>query len=122
MVTLLWKKGNRGMAITGSCLSTMERAVVFGSPQRLDLKLYCIPAEDTLDIWPALPLIIEGAIFFPSGDNFVALEQCDRVCEVDLRFMSWELEEVLTPMQVPFPGLAYLRLQSYSKTPPVIPD
>jgi hypothetical protein len=37
------------------------RNLVFGSPRRLNLQLYCTPetlARDRLDVWPALPLII----------------------------------------------------------------
>ena len=38
------------------------RSIVFGSPRRLDLRLFCTgrtPARDRLDVWPTLPLIIE---------------------------------------------------------------
>ena len=37
------------------------RRIVFGSPLRLNLRLFCskkTPARHTLDVWPALPLII----------------------------------------------------------------
>src|SRR6266852_504548 len=40
------------------------RSLVFGSPRRLDLKLYCTlktPTRDSLDIWPALPLVVSGS-------------------------------------------------------------
>ena len=96
------------------------RTLVFGSPRRLDLKLYCTaktPAEDTLDVWPALPLIIDGVIPSPPSDIIAALEQSDRVCQIDLSFLSWELDEVLASMQVPFPELTCLRLWSYFETP-----
>jgi hypothetical protein len=57
------------MAIAGSCLSTMPpspsqwRTLVLESPRRLNLRLFCTPktpVKDTLDVWPALPLIVEG--------------------------------------------------------------
>ena len=111
------------------------RNLVFGSPRRLNLQLYCTPetpAKDTLDVWPALPLIIEGSIYSSSGtDNIItALGQSNHVCKIDLYLDDRELEEVLAPMQVPFPELTDLRLHlssyhSYGKAPrapPVIPD
>ena len=107
------------------------RSVVFGSPRRLDLKLYCTPetpAKDRLDVWPALPLIIEGNTVLSSSNIIAALEQNDRVFHIHLRLTGRELlEQVLAPMQVPFPELTDLLLFSESKpsndeAPPVIPD
>ena len=37
------------------------RTIVFGSPRRLDLRLFCTdktPAKETLAIWPPLPIVI----------------------------------------------------------------
>src|SRR6266852_9658949 len=56
------------------------RSLVFRSPRRLNLQLYCTPktpAKDTLDLWPALPLIVWGMMTLSSGtDNItVALGQ-----------------------------------------------
>ena len=62
------------------------RRIVFGSPRHLDLQLVCTtrtPTRDTLDIWPALPLIIWRFSGYPKGsvDNIIAgLEHRDRVC------------------------------------------
>jgi hypothetical protein len=102
------------------------RSLVFNSPRYLNLQLYCTPktpAKDTLDIWPALPLLIAGNIALSSGtDNVIAaLGQSNRVCQVTLQLAGWQLEEVLAPMQVPFPELTELRLWSLNKTLPVIP-
>jgi hypothetical protein len=106
------------------------RGLVLESPRRLNLQLYCTPktpARDTLDVWPTLPLIIQGYITSTSGtpDNIIAaLGQSNRVCKVDLcqwDFVDWRLEEVLAPMHVPFPELTYLQLGSFDKTLPVIP-
>jgi hypothetical protein len=39
------------------------RSLVLGSPRRLNLRLVCTPetpARDTLNIWPALPLVVSG--------------------------------------------------------------
>ena len=102
------------------------RNLVFGSPRRLDLRLICsekTPARDTLDVWPALPLIIlyyerEGA------DNIVAvLERSDRVCKIDLTNLGRsDLEQLSAAMQVPFPELTFLRLFSNGETVSALPD
>ena len=105
------------------------RSLVLESPRRLNLRLYCTPktpARDTLDVWPALPLMVRGYYTdLTSGtDNIIAaLERSNRVCHVFLSHLAgWQLEEVLAVMQVPFPELTYLLLASNGKTVPVIPD
>jgi hypothetical protein len=107
------------------------RRLVFQSPRRLNLRLYCTPktpARDTLDIWLALPLIVWGitADMISSGtDNIIAaLGQSNRVCKVTLSLTGltdWQFEEVLAPMQVSFPELTMLSLWSHDETLP-IPD
>jgi hypothetical protein len=70
-----------------------------------------------LDIWPALPLIIEGdSLRFYSTrcvDNIVAaLKRSDRVCHVGLSISeSLDLEIFLAAMQQPFPELTHLDLR-----------
>ena len=103
------------------------RCLVFGSPRRLNLRLFCTPetpARDTLDVWPALPLIVWGDMTPSSTDNVVAaLGKSNRVCEVNLwNFPGWQLEQVLAAMQVPFPELTRLVLISNEETMSVIPD
>ena len=65
------------------------RSLVFGSPRRLNLRLFCsdeTPARGTLDVWPALPLFIVGGGIAESVDNIVAvLERSDRVFDIGLR-------------------------------------
>ena len=85
------------------------RCLVFRSPRRLDLRLYCTPktpARDTLDVWPALPLIIDGLLGLSSGtDNIIAaLEQSNRVRNVrfTLDITGRQLDEVLASMQVSY--------------------
>ena len=102
---------------------------MFGSSHRLDLKLFCTPktfSRDTLNVWPALPLIVEGNMALTSSvDNIVvALGHSTRVCEVHLEKIDGrQLEEILAAMQAPFPQLTGLRLSSSpNETPPVIPD
>ena len=100
------------------------RSLVFGSPRPYTVR-------DRLGVWPPLPLIV-GGYMVSSGtvrtDNvIVALEQSHRVCEVTLLGLAgWQLEQVLEPMQVPFPELTVLQLHSElgtnGETLPVIPD
>ena len=101
------------------------RNLVFQSPCRLKLHLFCTPktpVKDALDIWPALPLIIKGIMDQSSCTRNVtaALMQSNRVCEVDLHLPGSQLEGVLAAMQVSFPVLTELRLFSDGETPLVI--
>ena len=104
------------------------RNLVFGSPRRLNLRLLCTlqtPAKDTLDIWPALPILIVGyrALSYNTDNVIAALEQNNRVCKVSLlNLANWQWEKVLAAMQVPFPELTNLELRSDVETPLVIPD
>src|SRR6267154_632690 len=91
------------------------RNLVFESPRRLNLQLYCTPetpAKDTLGVWPALPLIVAGRMAFSSGtDNVIAaLGQSNHVCKIMLDLADWQLEKVLAAMEVPFPELTVLQL------------
>ena len=76
-------------------------------------------------LWPALPLIVYGYIMFlfSNIDNVIAaLGQSNRVCDVFLpRLESWQLEQVLAVMQVPFPELTDLGLFSNYETHITIP-
>ena len=106
------------------------RNIVFGSPRRLNLQLCCTPetpARETLDIWPALPLVVWGQLKLSSNTDNVnvvaALEKSNRVRLVHLFLLGdHQLEEVLAAMQVPFPELTGLELMSNGETMPVIPD
>ena len=103
------------------------RRVVFGSPRQLNLRLFCTPrtpARDMLDVWPALPLIVEGSANRPEElyNIIAALERSDRAYDIELRDVSSShLENILTAMQKPFPELTYLSLQSSEETK-VIPE
>jgi hypothetical protein len=105
------------------------RSVVFGSPRRLNLRLVCssgTPAGDTVDVWPALPLVIQDFdCYTRSMDNVVALlEHHDLVRRIiRIKFeeiSSSQLEEISEATQVPFPELTHLRLRS-DQTEPVLP-
>jgi hypothetical protein len=95
------------------------RSIVFGSPRRLHLRLFCATEtrtrmRDTLDIWPALPLVIQGIAANPEeSDNIVAvLERSDRVYEIYVKFQSSHFQDVLKVLQKPFPELTTLHLVS----------
>ena len=77
------------------------RSLVFASPRRLNMQLYCTPetpTRDTLDVWPALPLIVEGDTSMSVSGTvnvIAAFEHTNRVCEVGLGGLSdRQLEEV----------------------------
>ena len=103
------------------------RRIVFGSPLRLNLRLFCskkTPARHTLDVWPALPLIVVCDERAESVDGIVAvLERSDRVCNIDLvGFERSDLEKLSAAMQVPFPELTDLLLSSNDETISALPD
>jgi hypothetical protein len=101
------------------------RGVVFGSPRRLNLRLFCearTPVRETLDVWPLLPIII--SVHRPQiwdADNIVAaLERNDRICNLTFLDISRsQSEKVLGEMQQPFPALTSVWLRF--KSSPVIP-
>jgi hypothetical protein len=103
------------------------RSLVFGSPHRLHLRLCCTtatPARDTLDVWPALPLLVWEDDYGPKRlDNFIpVLERADRVCLIHLSIRASDWEKFFSAaMQVPFPELTFLRLILYD-TVIVLPD
>jgi hypothetical protein len=110
-------------------VSRRWRSLVFQSPRRLNLRLVCAPNTPArvtlLDIWPVLPLIVEGSMDVSRDTDTViaALAQSNRICQVRLfGLQDWELEEVLAPMQVSFPELTDLELSSHGGMLAVIPD
>jgi hypothetical protein len=81
--------------------------------------------RNTLDVWPAFPLLIQGCAFETSGaDNIAAaLERSDRVNKIRLYGVdSSLLEKGLAAMQEPFPELTHLELSSYDETATILPD
>jgi hypothetical protein len=105
------------------------RGLVFASPRRLNLRLWCTPATSarmSLDVWPALPLIIHGG--GPVVDVIAELEHSDRIHQIEIyldRYTTREIENLWTAMQVPFPDLTALYLVPRSKnlsSVPALPD
>jgi hypothetical protein len=104
------------------------RGLVFTSPRHLNLQLFCTtrtPARETLDVWPVLPLHIQGDVYETSVDNVIAeLELSDRICRIELIcHTTSQIEKLWTAMQVPFPELTglYLSFRGLSYVP-VLPD
>jgi len=108
------------------------RDVMFASPHRLDLKLYCTRQRSvnskTLDIWPALPIVI-AARDMQSKEDFTniiaALRHHNRVCKIyysNIQFQGCLLKE-FAAMDEPFPALTSLELYSVQEqNVPVLPD
>ena len=100
------------------------RSVVFGSPRRLNLRLYCSArtrVRDMLDVWPALPLFVSDDYLYiedVDDDNVIsALGRRDRVQQIILGHApSLLLENVLEAMHGPFPELTELVFRGYHKT------
>jgi hypothetical protein len=105
------------------------RSVVFGSPRRLKLHLVCTvrtPAPETIDVWPALPLLIRCGYDerIPRRDNILAaLKRRDRICRISFEHDDrLSFKKVLELMQVPFPELTHLLFVSDYRRNKIIPD
>jgi hypothetical protein len=107
------------------------RCIAFVSARRLDLKLYCTRRRSvnsrTLDIWPALPIVIFARDMQSKEDvtNIIAaLRQHSRVCKIyyiDRKFQGPLLKE-FAAMDEPFPVLRSLKLIPSGQNVPVLPD
>ena len=104
------------------------RSLIFQSPRRLNLQLYCDigrSARKCLDVWPAFPVLIRGDVEGTSIDVTIAkLKHNDRIRQITLYFHTTsQIEKLWAAMQVPFPELAnlYLSFRSMSFVP-VFPD
>ena len=107
------------------------RCIVFASPRRLDLKLYCTRQRSvnskTLDIWPALPIVISALDMDSEEDvtNVIsALRHHNRVCKIfyaNRQFGDSFLGN-FAAIHKPFPELTSLTLISHGPNVPVLPD
>ena len=106
------------------------RNIVFGSPRRLNLRLFFdarTPVKEKLDVWPHLPIFVSDSGSRMCGmDNIIAaLEHKDRICQLNLNdLQNSQLETVLSRMQEPFPALTCLLLRhryGHEQPLPVIP-
>ena len=105
------------------------RYIVFASPTRLNLTLYCKPKKpvrEMLDTWPPFPIVIDDLASSEEGANKIiaTLEHNDRVCGIDIyieELSSSLLGRFARAMQEPFPELTHLELRSANETL-VLPD
>ena len=107
------------------------RKIIFESPRRLNLRLYCragTPVRETLDVWPPLPIVVmvHGDEVWNEDDIVAVLERNDRVCGIDLwpgYVPNSQLERLFATMQQPFPALTRLQLhcEARDEIAPVIP-
>ena len=104
------------------------RYLVFSSPRRLNLRIVCTlgtPVREILDVWPALPLLVQGHIYEASPlDNIItALGHRNRVSGINLwDLASSQLATVWAAMKEPFPELIDLRLRAFDRIAPLDPD
>jgi hypothetical protein len=109
------------------------RYVVFGSPRRLDLRLFCRNLNGTLtkslDIWPELPIAIRvyyGKACQPPSvtDVISVVKRNDRVCKISINNAPSSLLKEVAAISEPFPALIELELStsSYAVDPPILPD
>ena len=105
------------------------RCIVFASPRRLNLKLYCTQRRlfnsNTLDIWPALPIIIyaRDIRFTDDVTNVIAaLRHRDRLCKIYYDLIQDCVLEEFAAIDEPFPALTSLRLTTFREHVPVLPD
>ena len=79
-----------------------------------------------LDVWPALPLVVLGAVSEDSVDDVIAqLGHSNRITQIqiDLNRYILRVEALWTAMQVPFPELSVVHLQFGDMAfGPVLPD
>jgi hypothetical protein len=91
------------------------RSLVFVSPHRLKLQLFCVTggySRKSLDVWPALPLVIQGHVYDSSVNNVITkLKHSERIYQIDLHCHSTsQVQKLWTAIQMPFPKLAVLCL------------
>ena len=94
------------------------RAVVFASPNFLDLRLLFDPwtRVELTDIWPPLPTIIRNMADCPMPEDYdfdAATVHHNHVYEIDLFYLTnSQLQRLASAMQKQFPALTHLLLES----------
>ena len=104
------------------------RDVVFSSPRQLHLELRCTntrPVKKMLDVWPALPVVIDAFICDPRQSDMTnivaALKRHDLVCRINIWGVpNWLLKSAAFRKR--FPQLTDLTFRSNKANAPVIPD
>ena len=105
------------------------RNIIFGSPQRLDLRLVCTnatPTRTSLKIWPPLPIFVyyehmPWAVDENGLSNIIAaLEHRDRISDVYIHYIDGStLERLAAVMLEPFPALRLFHMSSIDDSVPV---
>ena len=103
------------------------RCVVFSFARLLNLRLVCTPrtsTRDMLDVWPGVPLLIQGEDFDTSGmNNIISALERNHVRKINLAGVSsLQLEKISAAMRKPIPELMHLELWSHDETVPVLPN
>jgi hypothetical protein len=103
------------------------RHIVFQSPLRLDLRLFCTdstPVKETLDVWPRFPIEIRSDRVELADNIIAALMHPERICDISLYGIRIPLERLASAMQKPFPALEHLALwpDADGEDGPVLPD
>ena len=114
---------------TLACVCRRWRSIAFGSPCRLNLRIFCSgwkkPVRKNLDSWPPFPIVLTTNYSEELGEDstLAALEHHDRVCDIDIWKITSSLwENVLPLMQKPFPILTDLDLHFEDKIASVVPE
>ena len=106
------------------------RYVVYASPRRLCLQIFCkptAPVRASLNVWPPLPITIRYSPTHEGQrgeDNIIAaLENRDRVSEISFAELTSSVLEQFSPaMEASFPILRFLRLESFDESVTDLPD
>ena len=109
------------------------RCLIFSSPRRLDLRLFCsngTPVKETLRFWPELPIVMRyGGV--PKSkppspeeeENLVtALRQPDRIYEIWLTITASLWDQLAAEMQRTMPSLETLKLMAQDMPELLLPD
>jgi len=102
------------------------RSIVLSAPCRLDLQLLCTRrtlVRERLCIWPKFPIVLRvlDGDFDETNDNIIAaLEHHDRIYEINFDCISTDnWESLIESMEVSFPALTILYLDSISYVGPL---
>jgi len=107
------------------------QGIVFASPRRMDLKLYCTGKRSvnskTLGIWPELPIVVDAEDIGCKEDAtnvIAALKHHNRVCKIyyDNGYLQEFMFKEFGAIDEPFPALTSLWLMSLAQNVPVLPD
>lgn len=99
------------------------RHIIFASPLRLNLQIYCTygtPVRKILGIWPDFPITIDynlrcGILLNDEDNVMAALKHLDRVCDVRVVVIGSQLGMIAALMQEPYPLLRRLCISPQSK-------